>query len=200
MSGWITTFLTDHGYGAIALLMFVENLFPPIPSELVMPLAGYTASQSERSVVLMILAGTFGSIVGALFWYWVGIRIGTDGLRRVAAKYGRWLTLTPSDVDAADAWFDKHGHKAVFAGRLIPGVRTLISVPAGLSEMSFRRFMIYTTAGTALWTALLTLAGWYLGANYEAVSQYTGPVSNLVIGGAVIWYIYRVVTFSPDKE
>ncbi|MHA6325917.1 DedA family protein [Roseivivax sp. CAU 1753] len=200
MSGWITQFLSDNGYWAVALFMFIENVFPPIPSEIVMPLAGYTASTTGRSLVLMILAGLAGSVAGALFWYWIGIRIGTSGLRRVARRYGRWLTLTPSDVDKADGWFDRHGHKAVFAGRLIPGVRTLISVPAGLSEITFRRFMIYTTLGTALWTTALTLAGWELGQNYEAVASYMGPVSNVIIAGMVLWYLYRVVTFRPKAE
>lgn len=200
MTSWITQLLQDFGYVAVAALMFIENVFPPIPSELVMPLAGYSATLGERSLLGMILAGAVGSVAGALFWYWIGIRIGTAGLRRFAVRHGRWLTLTPEEVDRADAWFDRHGHRAVFAGRLIPGVRTLISVPAGLSEMSFRRFMIYTTAGTLLWTAVLALAGWYLGRNYEAVADYTGPVSNGVVLAMLAWYLYRLVTFDRRRR
>ncbi|SIS93845.1 membrane protein DedA, SNARE-associated domain [Roseivivax lentus] len=200
MSGWITTFITEYGYWAVAGLMFIENVFPPIPSEIVMPLAGYSASVGDKSLFLMIVAGAVGAIAGAILWYWIGIKIGTAGLRHFAARHGRWLTLTPEDVDRADAWFDAHGHKAVLVGRLIPGVRTLISVPAGLSEMTLRRFLIYTSIGTVIWTAFLAVAGWYLGQHYEVVGRYTGPVSNLVVAVLVLWYLWRVATYPTRGE
>ncbi|MFD1341370.1 DedA family protein [Litorisediminicola beolgyonensis] len=195
MSDWIIAFMEQGGYFAVAALMFLENLFPPIPSEIVMPLGGYIAARDGLSLVLMVLAGTLGALAGAYFWYWIGRRIGTDGVKTFARRYGRWLTLTPQEIDTADAWFDRYGGWAVFVGRLIPGVRTFISVPAGLSEMPLGRFLLFTTLGTTLWSAALTIAGYYLGARYDAVASWTGPVSNLVIVLAVGYYLWRVATF-----
>lgn len=200
MTEWITSLTESLGALGVALLMFVENVFPPIPSELVMPLGGYVATQggggSEGALVVMILAGTVGAVAGALLWYWVGYRIGIDGLKTFSQRHGRWLTLTPEEIDKADRWFDRHGGKAVLIGRLIPTVRTFISVPAGASGMPLGVFLIYTTAGTMLWTTILALAGWWLGTQYDQVSRWLGPASTVVLAGLLIWYLYRVITFS----
>ena len=153
MFDWIVGMVQGGGYGAVALLMFLENVFPPIPSELIMPLAGFVAAQGRLNLVLVLVAGSVGSLAGALFWYWIGLKVGSERLARFAQDHGRWLTLTPREVRAADKWFDRHGGKAVFLGRLIPGVRTLISVPAGVSGMRFGRFVLYSGLGTVLWTA-----------------------------------------------
>ncbi|ETW14178.1 SNARE-like protein [Roseivivax marinus] len=195
MTGWITSLMEQGSYAAAAFLMFFENVFPPVPSEIVMPLAGFIANRDGMSLILMIAAGSLGSLAGAVLWYYLGAWIGLERLKTFARKYGRWLTLTPGEIDAADAWFDKHGGKAVFIGRLVPGVRTFISVPAGLSGMPLGKFMVYTTVGTVIWTAFLTIAGWFLGRNYEAVSGWLAPVSNVVIVLLVGWYLYRVATF-----
>ena len=195
MTGWITSLMEQGSYAAAAFLMFFENVFPPVPSEIVMPLAGFIANRDGMSLILMIAAGSLGSLAGAVLWYYLGAWIGLERLKTFARKYGRWLTLTPGEIDAADAWFDKHGGKAVFIGRLVPGVRTFISVPAGLSGMPLGKFMVYTTAGTVIWTAFLTIAGWFLGRNYEAVSGWLAPVSNVVIVLLIGWYLYRVATF-----
>lgn len=112
--------------------MFLENVFPPIPSEVIMPAAGFAAGQGRLSLIGVIVAGTVGSVAGALFWYYVGKWIGADRLRRWAGRHGRWLTLAPKDIDRVDRWFDQHSGKAVFLGRLVPALRTLISVPAGV--------------------------------------------------------------------
>ena len=130
----IVQFLEEAGYLGIALLMFLENLFPPIPSELIMPLAGFEAARGTKSLPLVILSGSAGSIAGALFWYYVGKWIGARRLKAWAGRHGRWLTLKPSEVDKVDAWFDRHCAEAVFLGRLVPTVRTLISVPAGIFD------------------------------------------------------------------
>ncbi|WP_306132877.1 DedA family protein [Roseivivax marinus] len=195
MTGWITSLMEQGSYAAAAFLMFFENVFPPVPSEIVMPLAGFIANRDGMSLILMIAAGSIGSLAGAVLWYYLGAWIGLERLKTFARKYGRWLTLTPGEIDAADAWFDKHGGKAVFIGRLVPGVRTFISVPAGLSGMPLGKFMVYTTVGTVIWTAFLTIAGWFLGRNYEAVAGWLAPVSNVVIVLLIGWYLYRVATF-----
>lgn len=200
MANWIESLINQTSYFGVALLMLLENVFPPIPSELVMPLAGYTASQGQASIVLVILAGTVGSVGGAVFWYLVGRWIGEDRLKRFSRRYGRWLTLTPQDIDHANQWFGRHGGKAVLIGRLIPTVRTLISIPAGICGMPWVRFLIYSSLGTAIWTAVLALAGYTLGSQYEAVSKWVGPVSNGIFAVILAWYLYRVVTFRRQVE
>jgi membrane protein DedA with SNARE-associated domain len=188
------------GVFGIAFLMLLENVFPPIPSELIMPLAGYTAAQGDANIVLVIVAGTIGSLAGAFLWYWIGFAIGEDRLKHFADRYGRWLTLSRSDIEKADDWFDRHGHKAVLIGRLVPTVRTLISIPAGLSEMSRTTFLIYSGIGTAAWTTLLAVLGYALGSQYEQVSAWIDPISIGVLLLIVALYVYRVVTFRKVSE
>jgi membrane protein DedA with SNARE-associated domain len=200
MFGWITGFITQSGYFGIALLMLVENVFPPIPSELIMPLAGYSASQGQLNIVLVVIAGTVGSVAGAVFWYYVGLWLGCERIRRFAARHGRWLTITPEEVDHARDWFGRHGGKAVFLGRLVPAVRTLISIPAGIAEMRLTKLLVYSTVGTVLWTGVLALSGYLLGNQYQQVSTWLSPVTNVVVAGLIAWYLYRVVTFSPKSS
>jgi membrane protein DedA with SNARE-associated domain len=189
--------MAEGGYLAIALLMFLENIFPPIPSEVIMPLAGVAAANGHLSLAGVILAGSLGSLAGAWAWYGVGRWIGTEGLKAWSGRHGRWLTLTPRDVETADRWFDRHGTIAVLVGRLIPTVRTLISVPAGMSEMPQGRFLVFSAIGTVAWTALLALLGNWLGAAPEAIQAWIDPLSFAVLGIAAAVYIYRVVTFRP---
>lgn len=194
MFDWITDIIDRTGYLGVFFLMLVENVFPPIPSELIMPLAGLTAAQGKLNIVLVVLAGTTGSLVGALFWYCVGRWLGRERLKRFAARHGRWLTLTPDQVDQARDWFRRHGAKAVLIGRLVPTVRTLISVPAGVTGMPLASFLAFTALGTALWTALLAGAGYLLQDEYGRVADYVGPVSNVIFGLIAAWYLYRVAT------
>jgi membrane protein DedA with SNARE-associated domain len=190
--------LSRAGYLGIALLMFLENLFPPIPSELIMPSAGYSAGQGKLSLVGVIAAGTVGSVAGALFWYYVGKWIGADRLKAWAARHARWLTLKPRDVDQVDRWFDRHCGTAVFLGRLVPAIRTLISVPAGMFGMGLPRFLLFSTLGTAAWTALLAVAGYLLQGRHDQVAAWLNPVSNVILGLIVIGYLYRVATWRAD--
>ena len=195
MFDWITGLVEQTGYLGIALLMLAENVFPPIPSELIMPMAGFTAARGKLSMVGVVVAGTAGSLAGALLWYYIGRWIGLERLKRWAAKHGRWLTISPEEVDEAVAWFNRHCGKAVLVGRLIPAVRTLISVPAGVAGMALMRFLTYSALGTALWTALLATAGYLLEDQYQKVGDYLNPVSNVILGLIVLGYVYRVITF-----
>lgn len=195
MFDWITTFIERTGYLGIPLLMLAENLFPPIPSEVIMPLAGFTAARGELQLMLAVLAGVIGSVVGMSLWYLLGRWIGIERMKSFASRHGRWLTLTPQDLDSAEAFFSRHCGKAVFIGRLVPAVRTLISVPAGMVEMSFSRFLLYSTLGTVLWTTLLAGAGYVLEPQYRVVADWVNPVTNAILAIAVLWYIYRVATF-----
>lgn len=163
-----------------------------------MPLAGFSAAQGKLSLPLVILSGTAGSLAGALFWYWVGIRLGLKRVKGLAARHGRLLTMCPPDVDRATDWFRRHGRGAVLIGRLIPGVRTLISVPAGVKRMPFGQFLLYSTIGTGLWTAFLAAAGLLLENQYDRVADYLNPVSNVITVGLFGAYLYRVFTF--DKS
>jgi membrane protein DedA with SNARE-associated domain len=196
MIAWIERTMESFGYAGIVVLMFLENVFPPIPSELIMPLAGFTAARGDLSFAGVIVAGTLGSVLGALPFYYLGRFVGEARLRRLADRYGRWLTVSGKDIERATGWFIRHGSITVFVGRLVPGVRSLISIPAGLVGMNLIPFLLYTTFGAALWVTALTSAGWLLGANYERVESYVGPVSYLVLGGlavaALVWLLQRL--------
>ena len=197
MAEWIEGLLEQWGYLGIALLMLIENVFPPIPSELIMPLAGYAANRGDQNLALVIAAGTLGSLAGATFWYYVAHWIGAKRLRAFAGRHGRWITLSPADLDRVDRWFDRHCAWAVLLGRMVPGVRTLISVPAGLFGMSLRRFLVYSGIGTLAWTAALAGAGYALGAQHDVVGRWLGPASNFVFAIIVAVYLYRVATWKP---
>lgn len=200
MTEWITNTITSLGYLGIGLLMFLENLFPPIPSELIMPLAGFTVAKGRMELAPVILAGVIGTILGALPWYYVGKLVGEDNLKRLADKYGKWISVSSRDIEKADNWFEKHGEKAVLLCRLVPGVRTLISLPAGISSMPLVPFLIYSTIGTALWVSLLTIAGYALGGNYKIVEEYLGPVSKIVFVGLVVAFVVWVVNKRKKKH
>lgn len=199
MFDWISSAISQLGYPGIALLMFAENIFPPIPSEFIMPLAGFTAASGDFNLALVILAGTVGSVLGALPWYYAGVFLGGERIERIADRYGRWITLSRDEVESATRWFNHHGHKAVFLGRMVPTVRTLISLPAGITRMGLLPFLIYSTLGTALWTALLGGAGYLLGQRYRLVADYLNPISTLVIFLLVLIYIYRLATHSSPR-
>jgi len=200
MFDWILQIIQSLGYFGLALLMLIENVFPPIPSELVMPLAGFLAAQGKFSLWALILAGSIGSLAGALFWFYIGKAVGRDRLMRFSSQYGRWIAISPSDIERAENWFDRHGKTAVFIGRLIPGVRSFISVPAGIANMNLPVFLLYSTLGTIIWTGLLTVAGFLLESQYEKVEHWLNPVSWVVMGLIVAWYIYGVITFDSRRE
>ena len=206
MFDWITSVIDSVGALGIALLMFVENVFPPIPSELIVPLAGFNAARGQTSLWIVITAGTVGSLAGALLWYWIGRKLGSRRLRKLAARHGRWLTIAPEDIDRSNDWFHRHGGMAVFVGRLIPTVRTFISVPAGVACMPLWQFLAYSLAGTAIWTAILAVAGWLLQAQYQKVSAWLNPVSTGIVVILVLWYLWRVITYRrrvplpPEEE
>ena len=197
MTEWIVNTMTTLGYLGIGLLMFLENLFPPIPSELIMPLAGFTAAQGKLNIAWAIAAGVLGTVIGALPWYYAGKFLGEERLKLWADKYGKWITITSKDIDRSKHWFDRHGIKAVFFCRMVPGVRTLISLPAGISDMHLVPFLIYSTAGTVLWVGLLTAAGYVLGDNYTLVEEYLAPVSKIVLATLVVGL---VITFVRRKQ
>ena len=198
MFDWIAGFLDSGGALAIAALMLLENVFPPIPSELIMPLAGFNAARGGTPLWLAILAGGLGSLAGAYFWYLAGRAFGAHRMRRLIARHGRWLTLTPSEFEAAEGWFRRHGRKIVFLGRFIPTVRTLISIPAGIERMPQGQFLIYTGLGSFIWSGGLAMAGYLLEDQYERVEHWIDPLSTAVVLGIIALYVWRVIRWKPD--
>ncbi|MCD7111787.1 DedA family protein [Rhizobium sp. DKSPLA3] len=200
MENIVESLMQMFGPWGIALLMFLEHIFPPIPSELIMPLAGYRASQGDMSIVTVIVAGSIGSLLGVMPWYYAGRKLGEARMKRLAAKHGRWLTLTEADVDAASRRFREKGATAILVGRLIPTIRTLISVPAGIARMPLSTFTVFSLIGTVAWTSGLALAGYLLGQAYDVVSTYVDPVSTGIFVLIVLFYGYRVATFKPQPS
>ena len=194
---WITRLMEALGSPGAGIAVALENVFPPVPSEVILPLAGFTAGQGKISLIAAILWTTAGSVVGALVLYGLGAWLGVDRLRKAADKIP---FVTASDVDKADEWFDKHGNKAVFFGRMVPVVRSLISIPAGVSGMPILKFTIYTAAGSLVWNTALILAGYALGENYELVDRYLGWVSIVVLAGLAIAIIWFVVSRSKARR
>jgi membrane protein DedA with SNARE-associated domain len=157
-----------------------------------MPLAGYLTERGDLSFWWVVAAGTAGSVLGALPWFYVARLMGEERLRDWADKHGQWLTLSGKEIDRARRWFDRHGSAAVFFCRLIPGVRTLISLPAGFSDMNLFVFLLYSVLGTGLWAGLLAYLGRILGQNYQVVDQYMGPATYVILGGIAAYFIYEI--------
>ena len=168
------------GYGAIFAAMFLENLFPPIPSEVIMPLGGFYVQQGKLSLLPVVLAGLLGTVLGALPWYGIGRLVNEERIEHWLSRHGRWIGISPQELHRSRAWFNRHGTALVFWGRLIPGIRTLISVPAGIEMMPMAPFLLWTTAGSLIWTLLLTLAGLLLGEGYSRVELWIEPVAKVV--------------------
>ena len=197
MADWVISIIDKLGPMGIALLMLLENVFPPIPSELIMPFAGYNAARQGSSLWVAVLAGSAGSLAGTGFWYILARRIREEKFRTFLEKHGRWVAMNVSDLQRAKRWFANHGNAAVFICRLVPGLRTLISVPAGFCRMSLAPFLAYSAVGTIIWSLALAWLGHRLGDNYDDVSGYVGYVSNVVMVVMLGIYVWRVIRWTP---
>lgn len=190
MSEWIINIMEQLGYLGIALLMFLDNVFPPIPSEVIMPSAGFTAAQGQLSLIGVIVAGSLGSLIAAAALYWIGRKISHDALFRWVNQYGKYLFIKTDDVKKALDWFEKYGHRVVFFGRMIPAVRSLISIPAGMSHMPFWKFMTYSMLGTVIWTTFLATVGYYFGNNTALMQQIFSNVGYMIVAIVALFLIY----------
>jgi membrane protein DedA with SNARE-associated domain len=187
------------GYFGVFFLMMLESMVFPIPSELVMPFAGFLAAKGEFSLALVILFSSLGSIAGSLLSYYIG----KYGGEKAVIKYGRYMLLDETDLKKTEAWFKKSGEKTIFIGRLIPVVRHLISIPAGIGKMDLKKFCIYTLIGATLWNSILAYLGYVLGKNWDKVRQYTEPVSIVVaaaLAAGVIFFVVRHIKNKREKE
>lgn len=188
----IETIVLTLGYPGIALVMLIENLFPPIPSELVMPFAGFLAAQGKMDFTLVIISGTIGAVLGAIALYYVGMWADETIIRRFVRRWGKWFTISETELNIALTFFMRRGEAVVFFGRLIPLIRSLISIPAGMRRMNFGRFLLFTSIGTLLWNLALTLAGSVLGANWKQILSFLGTYQNVtvaVLGLGVLGFI-----------
>lgn len=199
MNDWILQLIADGGYWGIAFLMALENIFPPIPSEVIMGLGGIAVAQGRMDVVPLMIFGTVGSTLGNYAWFLLGRHLGYQRLRPFVARYGRVLTLDWPAMRRLVAFFRRHGQWVVFVMRFSPAMRTMISLPAGLAAMGHARFLVFTFAGAAIWNGLLVWAGWHLGQHYEKVAAYTGPASLGLTAVLVGAYLWRVATWKPRE-
>lgn len=169
----IFSLIESLGYLGIALLLFVENIFPPIPSELILPLTGFLVSKGEYSFTGVLLASSLGTVGGALLLYYLGRKFGEKRIENFSSSYGSYIGIKKKEIQKSRSWFETHGGKIVFFGRLIPTIRSLISLPAGLTKMPLGKFLLYTSLGSIFWNTLLITLGWYLGEQWQKVQEYT---------------------------
>ena len=197
MSGWVVRLIEQSGYLGVGFLMFLETVFPPIPSEVIMPVAGVAAANGQMQLWLVIVSGTAGAMLGNIFWYLAARALGLERLRPLVERHGRWLTVNWREVQRARNWFEGHGIAFVLLGRLVPTIRSLVSIPAGLLKMRFRNFVIASTVGTFAWTAVLAGAGYRLKSDFHQVDQYMAPLADAVLAVIVIGYLWRLITHKP---
>jgi membrane protein DedA with SNARE-associated domain len=184
--------IDTFGYFGVFVLLFIENIFPPLPSEVVAPFCGYAAARGELNIVGVIAAAVLGSMVGQMPWYYAGRLLGEKRVEALAARHGRWLTVTPHEVRRVFGWFDRYGAASVFFGRMVPAIRAVISLPAGIFAMPLGKFLAYSLVGTTIWMGGLAYAGYRLGQNYELVEKYMGPGTKIVVAVIVVVYLVRL--------
>ncbi len=198
MNSWIISLIDQSGYLGVGFLMFLETLFPPIPSEVIMPVAGLAAARGKMDIIAVIASGTGGAMLGNCFWYFAARVIGIERLKPLIEHWGRWLTLDWPEIERAQKLFGRQGWAIVFFGRMLPTLRSLISIPAGLLKMRLSIFMVWSTIGTTAWTVLLALSGFAAGKRFEDVETVVGPLSIAVIVVIAAGYVWRLIIWKPS--
>lgn len=193
MEDWLFRLIELGGYAGIFVLMLAETIFPPIPSEVVMPLAGVVVANGRLDLGGVALAGTAGAMVGNVFWYWIARSIGLARLKLVLLRYGRWFALDWRDVVRIRWLFRRHGRLLVLIGRALPTIRTIISLPAGVARMELQGFLVFSTIGTAIWSTGLATAGFVLGSQFSDVERIVGPVATIMLLAIIFAYVWRQV-------
>jgi membrane protein DedA with SNARE-associated domain len=190
VAGWAIRIMETLGAPGAGVAVALENLFPPIPSEVILPLAGFTASQGNMSLLAAIVWTTIGSVAGALVLYWIGALIGRERTRAIVA---RLPLVKVSDIDRTEAWFQRHGRKTVFFGRMVPLFRSFVSIPAGVERMPMATFLVLTTLGSLIWNSLFVVAGYVLGENWRVIQDYAGTYQNAVLAAGTLAVVVFVV-------
>ncbi|MBO9379581.1 DedA family protein [Sphingomonas histidinilytica] len=199
MTDWVQQLIADGGYLGLFLLMFGETIFPPIPSEVIMSMAGLQAAKGSMLLPVAIAAGSAGAMLGNIAWYLAARRLGLDRLRPLVERHGRWLTMDWAEVDRGERWFMRHGYLFVCLGRMLPTARSLISVPAGLMRMRFVPFVLWSSVGTFGWSTMLAVGGWILGTRFAAMEAWLGIASTLLLVVLAAFYLWRVLTWKPSR-
>ena len=195
MSDWVIRLIDGTGYAGVFLLMFLETVFPPIPSEVVMPVAGIRAAHGPMTLGGVIASGTAGAMAGNFLWYLVARWVGLARFRPFIERHGRWLTMDWGDIEKVERMFGRFGGLVVMFARLLPTIRSVVSLPAGMVRMHLPSFLVWSTIGTAVWSALLALAGYLLGQNFERIEDVIGPLSSAIVILIVAAYVYRQATW-----
>ena len=198
MEDWIIRLVEWGHYWGVALLMLLETVFPPIPSEVIMTVAGVSASRGTMNLWGTIAAGTAGAMLGNWLWYWLAIKFGEARMHVFIDRYSRWLTLDWAEIERGHGLFRKHGPIIVLVARMLPTLRSLISIPAGLFGMSLRRFLVFSTIGTAGWSAALACAGYFLGSQFDDIEKWLGPLSTVIMVGILGSYVWRLARWKPS--
>jgi len=213
LANWVQDVINQFGYLGVALLVVIENVFPPIPSEIVLPFAGFVAqqgasavnatagaAQSDTTVVGMMIAATVGSVVGALILYFVSAAIGPERLRGFVERFGKWFGVKSADLVRAEEWFDRRSVVAVLVGRCVPLIRSIVSIPAGFRRMKLTGFVVLTAIGSAVWNIALIGAGAVLGDQWERVGEYVGVFQWLVIAAVLLLLVRFVVSRLKNRR
>jgi membrane protein DedA with SNARE-associated domain len=200
MVEWVIGVVQAGGWPAVLFLMFLENLFPPIPSEVIMPLAGFVVARGQMSMAAALLAGVAGTLLGNMFWYELSRLIGADRIRPLVGRYGRWFAVGEEDLRKAERTLEKYGPFALSFGRLLPGIRTVISIPAGLIRIPRHLFYLWTAIGSTVWTTFLLVAGYFLEDHYDQVEKWIDPLAYVVVGGILITYFWHIWTTRIRKQ
>ena len=194
MENWITQFMEQYGYLGVFLMIALENVFPPIPSEIILPFGGFMTTYTSMTVPGVVIASTAGSVVGAVILYGIGLLLDVERLEKIIDRFGHILRITKEDIHKADAWFDKYGIWTVLFCRMVPLIRSLISIPAGMSNMKFWLFIVFTTVGTLIWNIILVSVGAALGDNWDRITEFMDVYSNIayaIIGiGIIVFLVY----------
>lgn len=200
MENWITSFMEQFGYWGIFLLITLENVFPPIPSEVILTFGGFMTTHTNLTVIGVIVVATIGSIIGAVILYGVGYLINVDRLEAIIDRWGRYLRVKKEDIRKADAWFERYGYWTVFFCRMIPLVRSLISIPAGMAKMKLGLFLLYTTVGTLIWNVILVSVGAALADNWENVVEFMDVYSNIAYAIIAIGIVIALLLWIRSRK
>ena len=201
MQDLIIEIMNSFGYIGVFLLITIENVFPPIPSEVILLFGGFMTTYTSMNVIGVIVASTLGSVLGAIILYYIGKILNKERLKKIiTSKPGKLLRLKPEDIDKADEWFDTKGNKTVFFCRFIPVIRSLISIPAGMSEMPMKKFLIYTTLGSLIWNAALTIAGSIVGENWTSILEIMDNYSHIIVILLAIIFVIAIIIFYSKRR
>ena len=201
MQDLIIEIMNNFGYIGVFLLITIENVFPPIPSEVILLFGGFMTTYTSMNVIGVIVASTLGSVLGAIILYYIGKILSKERLKKIiTSKPGKLLRLKPEDIDKADEWFDTKGNKTVFFCRFIPVIRSLISIPAGMSEMPMKKFLIYTTLGSLIWNAALTIAGSIVGENWTSILEIMDNYSHIIVILLAIIFVIAIIIFYSKRR